>query len=52
VNNGETAFTADPLAVLGENASIVQNSSLIEQDALSMNGAGEVHFVRVEIVKT
>lgn len=37
VDNGKTAFTAHPLAILCEDACIVKDSCLVEQDASAVD---------------
>ena len=51
VDNGEAALAAHPLAGLGADAGIVEDSGLVEQDAAAVDGAGKGHLLRVEVVE-
>ena len=47
----EAALAAHPLAVPREDASIVQDGGLVEQDASAVDGPRKRHLVRVEVVE-
>ena len=51
VDDGEAAFAAHPLASPREDASIVEDGSLVEQDASAVDKVRKWHLVRVEIVE-
>lgn len=51
VDNREAAFAAHPLPSFGEDARIVKDGGLIEEDASTVNGARKWDFIGVEIVK-
>ena len=51
MDDREAAFAAHPLASPGEDASIVQDGGLVEQDASAVDRTRKRHLVRVEIVE-
>lgn len=51
MDNGETAFAAYPTAIAREDTCIVQDGSLVQQDATSMHGSGKGYLVGVEEVE-
>jgi hypothetical protein len=51
VDDGETAFAAYPTAIAREDTCIVQDGSLVQQDATSMHGSGKRYLVGVEEVE-
>jgi hypothetical protein len=51
VDNGEAALAADPAAVPGQDAGIVEHRGLVQAHAPTVDGACKRHLFRVEIVK-
>jgi hypothetical protein len=51
MDDGKTAFAAHPLPVLGDDARIVQDGGLVEQDASAVDRAGKRHLLGVEILE-
>jgi hypothetical protein len=51
VDNGETAFAADPAAVTRPDTGIVQDGCFVEEDAARVDEAGEWNLLGVEKVK-
>lgn len=52
VDDREAAFAAQPLTGLGENANIVEDGRLIEQDASAVDRTREWHLLGMEVVES
>lgn len=51
MHDGEAAFAAYPLAGPRQDAGIVEDGGLVEQDASAVDGPRKRHLVGVEVVK-
>ena len=52
MDDGEAAFAGHPLARSGENARIVQDGGLVEEDASAVNGSRKRHLFGMEVVES
>lgn len=51
MNDGEAAFAAHPLAILGKNACVMEDGRFVEQDTPAVDGTGERHLIGMEILE-